>query len=622
MSSLARLPRSRRLGPLLLLLVLLLAACGGGGGATPTPTPAANAPGVALATAFAPSMRNADKVDEVFLRLLLVYQTQGLDAAKQFARDQGVMTSKEEIRLTLVLDSDDPAIVDGTALAVGRLGGRVTATFGNEIEMVIPVQTAMEYGKQGNKPSFFADLADFAHVKDIRRTPLAQPMVVPLAKPSGTAMPRSTDGASEGVAYTGADAWQAAGITGKGVKVGVIDGGFNRYKWVLAGATVNVKSFRADRLIEDPTDDETIHGTACAEIVHEMAPDAELSLVAVETPGEFAMATAYLVGVGVSVISSSLGFDGGSPLDGTGTVAKAVDKARASGVFFVNAAGNSASGSIGSDSDEGHFAATFMDGDSDGFHDFPGAKQANGLVVRLTGDPFSIVLNWDDWKQPARANYALFLYDRAGKEVARGDTDHVRKGKPPVQEIDGKVRAGTYLLKIRKMRSTDPDLPLNIFFQSAQLEMTTPAGSLTSPADARGVVAVAAVNVRTDRGEEFSSRGPTFDGRMKPEIAAPDYVSSRAYGARFYGTSAATPHVAGAAALLLQAFPTMNPDALLTFLNGHAKPPKGLDSGENIVGSGRLFLDAVPQAASHAPAPARTPGAIIASPTPSPRIHP
>lgn len=143
-----------------LLLVLLLAACGGGSSAAPSRPP---------------STRTLDKADAVFLRLLVVYQSQGLDAARQFARDQGLMTPKEDLRVTLVLDSDDPAVVDGTALAVGRMGGQVTATFGNQIELIVPVQTAMEYGKAANAQSFFADLADFSHVKDIRRTPLAQP---------------------------------------------------------------------------------------------------------------------------------------------------------------------------------------------------------------------------------------------------------------------------------------------------------------------------------------------------------------------------------------------------------------------------------------------------------------
>jgi hypothetical protein len=172
-----RLGDHRRRGVLLLLLALLLAGCGGGG-ATATPKPGA---GIPIVTALPGVTRAIDKVDQVFLQLLVVYQTQGLDGAKQFARDQGLMTTTDEVRVTLVLDSDDPAIVDGTALAAGRLGGRVTATYGDQIELVVPVRTAMEYGNQANRQSFFADLADFAHVRDIRRTPLAQPMTAPIS---------------------------------------------------------------------------------------------------------------------------------------------------------------------------------------------------------------------------------------------------------------------------------------------------------------------------------------------------------------------------------------------------------------------------------------------------------
>jgi len=159
------------------LLALLLVACGGGGAsATPSPAPTGASPGAALTATLPLGARTIDKVDEVFLRLLLIYQTRGLDPARQFARDQGLMTPQGDVRVTLVLDSNDPSVVDGTALAVGRMGGRVTETFGNQIELVVPVQTAMEYGKAANKQSFFADLADFAHIRDIRRTPLAQPM--------------------------------------------------------------------------------------------------------------------------------------------------------------------------------------------------------------------------------------------------------------------------------------------------------------------------------------------------------------------------------------------------------------------------------------------------------------
>src|SRR5262249_5954119 len=101
------------------------------------------------------------------------------------------------------------------------------------------------------------------------------------------------------------------------------------------------------------------------------------------------------------------------------------------------------------------------------------------------------------------------------------------------------------------------------------------------------------------------------------------YVTSATYSSidenRFWGTSAATPHVGGAAALYKQAFPNATSDATLGYLTSHAKPPKGDDVGKNISGAGLLFLDAVPQGASTAPVqttaatPTRVPGTVVAT---------
>jgi hypothetical protein len=94
--------------------------------------------------------------------------------------------------------------------------------------------------------------------------------------------------------------------------------------------------------------------------------------------------------------------------------------------------------------------------------------------------------------------------------------------------------------------------------------------------------------------ESFSSRGPTQDGRAKPEIGAPDGVTSAAYGTvgviSFTGTSAAAPHVAGAAALYKQAVPDATADALTKFVTERASAPKGSLAGPNVSGAGRLAL--------------------------------
>jgi pSer/pThr/pTyr-binding forkhead associated (FHA) protein len=129
----------------------------------------------------------------------------------------------------------------------------------------------------------------------------------------------------------------------------------------------------------------------------------------------------------------------------------------------------------------------------------------------------------------------------------------------------------------------------------AEVEFPVPDHSLNTPADARGAVTVGATEYRDDSIATYSSRGPTTDGRLKPDISAPAGVSGATYGSSMFdGTSAAAPHVAGAAALVWSAFPELDRNGVATYLTSQALDlgPSGPD---NDYGHGRLQLPPAPE---------------------------
>jgi serine protease AprX len=122
-------------------------------------------------------------------------------------------------------------------------------------------------------------------------------------------------------------------------------------------------------------------------------------------------------------------------------------------------------------------------------------------------------------------------------------------------------------------------------------------GSVTSPADARGVIVVGATDVAGTRIATYSSRGPTANGLERPHLVAPggeqsepvvSCLASGEIGSCGYGTSLAAPHVTGAIALLLDAEGPMTSEQRLLRLESLCEPLPGHDRHEQGAGILRM----------------------------------
>ena len=142
---------------------------------------------------------------------------------------------------------------------------------------------------------------------------------------------------------------------------------------------------------------------------------------------------------------------------------------------------------------------------------------------------------------------------------------------------------GTYYAAFYAYRATRP-AQLNFFLLHGKVEGTMPETSLSMPADSGLVLGIGATDWETDELESYSGQGPTLDGRLKPDLAAPSVVSIASSESPFNGTSAAAPHAAGAAALVLEAYPDFTPEQAFDFLKKRA-----VDLGEE--GTGRRNSD-------------------------------
>lgn len=550
---------------LYLILACTLPACSP---RSPTPVPTPTLP---IIKDITDNITVTEKLQEIKERnpalssilneFIMVYQQEGKEAAIKLARERNILDAQDNLPLTVVLDTKDAAVLQELSAKAEARGCIVLGYLGNELEILVPLAVIEQYESPDAQQTVLDELAALEHVRNIKLTTF----MAPLSTIEG-----------EGVEVTGAAAWHEQDYRGQGVKVGVLDYGFDGYKNLLDDelpAAVTVESFSRFGAADEAG---TPHGTAVGEIIHELAPDATLYFACIDGyASSFANGARWLADQGVQIINHSGGFPDG-PFDGSNPEDELVDEIAARGILWINAAGNDG---------DAHWRGMFSDTDNDGFHNFPPDDDNFLPVYGMRG----VQLHW--WANPGE-DYDVYVFDEFGFEIA-SSLDDQKAGVPPVEitERFSSILGMVYYVAIKAEQEARPVI-LDLFVSNGEIyaDVTIREYSVANPATARSALAVGATWWRNDKLLPYSSGGPTSDGRIKPDIAAPSEVRNRSYSPEtFGGTSAAAPHIAGVAALVLGRYPEMTTEELRNYLLNHTQD-LGAAGADNEYGYGRVAL--------------------------------
>ncbi|MGH2740497.1 MAG: S8 family serine peptidase, partial [Actinomycetota bacterium] len=428
-----------------------------------------------------PTVAKDPDLDSHLAEIASTYDEEGSKAARSEAESSGADVKHQKVRVVLDVEPGERAAVEDR---IRELGGEVEGDFAARIQALLP-------------PSTIEDAADDAGVRYAHLPEPAEPQAV----------------TGEGVGVTGADDWHGRGFTGDGVKVAIVDGGFagftDRQTEGDLPAGLTTRNFCADGFTS-----ETDHGTAVAEILYEMAPDADLFLVCALNAVELGQALTYVKSVGVDIVSRSVGSFNTGRGDGTGgpgTADGIVADAVRSGILWVNAAGNHA---------HSHWGGRFSDADGDDFHNFTPTDEGN-TVVMPAGEQLCFALRWDDWPRSDQ-DYDLGLHRSSDLAVVAASVDPQTGTQPPTEFLCyTSATTAAYTVSILKFDATETPRFDLFAVQELPFEHQVPAGSIVEPASSPDAFAVGAFCWQDGSLQSYSSRGPTIDGRTKPDILGP-----------------------------------------------------------------------------------------------------
>ena len=512
-----------------------------------------------------------------------------------------------------------------------KLGATITATYGRVISAIIPIAslpqlettTSIRFARPAYRPLHVRQQALNTSQASAQRPAFDRAADASTFFAPKKITPVISQGDTAQLSYLARKQYK---VDGKGVKVGVLSDSYNNLGTAaigvahgeLPGPTNPFNYKKPVQVLSDLDSGGTDEGRAMLEIIHDVAPGSELAFHTADNgQADFANGILQLAHNGCSVIADDV-FYYAEPFFQDGIIAQAVDQAKKEGVTYFSSAGNNSIRSY-----ESPYRPTQvrpLDSIAGTAHNFSGPTDPPRYFQPVYIPPGGTLISSFQWDESsfsasgvgATTDFDIYLLDSDGNIVAVGGSDNIASGDPI--EVFGYFNTTsnvTFYLLILKYAGPDPTRLKYNLYGDALFYLTNPAipgilsPSLVGHTKADGAISTGAAfylqtppyGVDTPIVEGFSSVGGVanyydIEGnriapliRKKPDIVAPDGGNTSFFDPfgngditedtdtfpNFFGTSAAAPHAAGVAALMIDAqkLKTITPSQIKGILTTH-----------------------------------------------------